>query len=184
MNNGVVEKSKKKKKSISTRKTKKNAKNADNIIHNKESVNDDETKKEKEEETKKEKEEEENPKNKKEKVNKEPNEESLLVTEEIMEDKNMEYIPHSSKDTVWLQKKWFFIIFILAVNIGCVFIVIFTRLSAYFMIPFITLSHVKDVVFVLISIMARVLRIEKRNWGKKVPLVEGSSIKMASIVTC
>ena len=107
-----------------------------------------------------------------------------LVTEEIIENKNMEYIPHSSKDTTWLQKKWGFIIGTLGVNIAFIFLVIFTKASAYLMIPFITLSHVKDVIFVVISIVARVFRIEKKNWGKKVPLIKGSSLKMASIVTC
>lgn len=39
-------------------------------------------------------------------------------TEEIVEIKDLEYIPHSAKDTVWLQKKWSFILFVLAVNLG------------------------------------------------------------------
>ena len=36
----------------------------------------------------------------------------------------------------------------------------------------------------LITVIARIFRIEKKNWGKKVPLIKGSSLKMASIVTC
>jgi len=107
-----------------------------------------------------------------------------LVTEEIIENKDMEYTPHSSKDTTWLQKKWGFIIGTLGVNIAFIFLVIFTKASAYLMIPFITLSHVKDVIFVVISVIARLFRIEKKNWGKRVPLIKGSSLKMASIVTC
>lgn len=55
----------------------------------------------------------------------------------------LEYIQHSAKDTVWLQKKWFFILFVLLVNLGLVAAVIFTKGSAYIMVPFITLSHVR-----------------------------------------
>ena len=110
--------------------------------------------------------------------------ESELLTEEILEDNELEYIQHSSTDVVWLQKKWFFIGVVLLVNIGCIFLVIFTKGSAYIMVPFVTLSHVRDVIYVTIAIFARVFKKQKTNWGKKTELKKGYSIKMASIVTC
>lgn len=52
------------------------------------------------------------------------------------------------------------------------------------MVPFITLSHVRDTIFVIITVISRVFRIQKKFWGPKIPLKVGSYIKMASIVTC
>ena len=110
--------------------------------------------------------------------------EEELITEEIVEDKKLEYIPFTSNDAVFRQKKWFFILAVLLCNFGCIFLVIFTPGSAYIMIPFVTLSHVRDFIFVIVAIVARIFRIQKRNWGKKIELRKGYSIKMASIVTC
>ena len=117
-------------------------------------------------------------------MEKDTDSEEELITEQIIEDKKLEYIPFTSNDVVFRQKKWFFIFVVLLCNFGCIFLVIFTPGSAYIMIPFVTLSHVRDFIFVLIAIVARIFRIQKKNWGKKVPLRTGYSIKMASIVTC
>lgn len=121
--------------------------------------------------------------------------------DEIERIKEFDHIEHSGKDSAWLQKKWIFICTILASNIGLVAAVIFSPGSAYIMIPFITLSHIRDWIYVLISIFAKLFRKEKRNWGKRVQLPSpknqnkcdnydletaefSSQLSMASVVTC
>jgi len=52
------------------------------------------------------------------------------------------------------------------------------------MVPFITLSHVRDVIYVLVTIFAYTFKKNKVRWGKKRTIENGKVIQMASIVTC
>ena len=95
-------------------------------------------------------------------------------------------IRHSTSDPRWLFKKWFlFITPILILNFGLMaLVVLFRGLAIWISIIAITLSHIRDLIYILISIYARIFRKKKVNWGKRVELKPNQSVQIGCIVTC
>ena len=89
----------------------------------------------------------------------------------------------SGRDRTWLWKKWgFFSIPLTLYNFGMIVIVIIFPAAAFWLvIPVITLSHVRDVLYILVSLFARIFRHSKRNGGKRVPIVAGQSVQIVCL---
>lgn len=96
---------------------------------------------------------------------------------------------YSPQDASWKQKKWFFIIIVLIVNFGLIVTTLITGAGVYIMIPFITLSHIRDVIFIILSLFFRFTLLKKKFWGPKTEIkvdeeCPPQTIQIASIVTC
>lgn len=95
-------------------------------------------------------------------------------------------VKHSSKDNTWMFKKWaLFVLPCMVINLGMVAIIIMYPSAAFwFIVPAITLSHVRDIIYVSAGLFARIFRKKKINWGKKVPIKPDHTVQIGCIVTC
>lgn len=110
------------------------------------------------------------------------NDGSNIVRRDVLSDLDRKY---TNKDRSWLWKKWIFVSVVWIVNAGLVLSVMFTRWGIYLVYPFITLPHIRDVIYVLATVGSIVFKRYTAMWGhiSNKPL-EHSQVTVASLVTC
>ena len=118
-----------------------------------------------------------------------------ILIEQLRNDGNsLEIVPKSEMSDVeqvynktdrsWIWKKWIFVSIVWIVNILLIFSVIFTRWGIYLVYPFITLPHIRDVIYVLATIGSITFKRYTATWGKRSEVdYENTHVTLASIVT-
>lgn len=105
---------------------------------------------------------------------------------DVQDDPEKFDIKHSSSDRTWRFKKWALLVIpLLIINFGMIAIIIMYPSSAlWFIVPAITLSHARDILYVSAGLFARLFRQKKRNWGKKSKINPDAIVVVGCVVTC
>lgn len=107
-----------------------------------------------------------------------------IIRKDTLSDIHMKY---SKTDSVWRQKKWIFIIAVFVLNLSLIVATVFTKAGFYIIIPFITLSHFRDIIYIFVAIFGHLFRKHRARWGKHIELEKIDQFKpivLCSIVTC